>query len=130
MGTNSPYAHKRTDAGNSGGPVVDVKAWKAAQKAAAAGVANPEEEEKKVERQKRFAASGAAAACEASAKQALSAVTKSDKKNEVVKGFVNSIASQAKDKGTDEASGPPAAVPKGQYFEKTPRHRQLDPLPL
>jgi hypothetical protein len=114
-----------TDAGNSGGPVVDVKAWKAAQKAAAAGAGNPDEEESKAERQKRFATTGAAAACEASAKQALSAVTKSDKKNEVVKGFVNTIAAQAKDKTAEEASGPLAAVPKGQYFEKTPRHRQL-----
>jgi hypothetical protein len=106
--------------------VVDVKAWKAAQKAAAAGSSAPDEDEKKAERQKRFATSDAAAACDASAKQALSAVAKSDKKNEVVKGFVNTIAAQAKDKDktAEEASGPLAAVPKGQYFEKTPRHCQ------
>lgn len=117
--------------------MIDVKAWKAAQKAAAAGgdaAAGGGEDAKKAERQKRFAGeSPLAAACDASAKQALAAVSKSDKKGAVVKGFVGDIVGGAKGvkgeaataggKSKDAETAPLlAAVPKGEYFEKTPRH--------
>ncbi|KAJ1487389.1 hypothetical protein T484DRAFT_1786757 [Baffinella frigidus] len=104
-------------AGMSGGPVVDVKAWKAAQKAAAAGASggNAAEDEKKADRQKRFGAA-AGAACDASAKQALDTVKKSDKKGQVVKGFVAQLAGAAgggKDKQGGGGGGAAAAAGGG-----------------
>ena len=122
--------------------MIDVKAWKAAQKAAAAGGgggADAEEDAKKAERQKRFAGNSLAAACDESAKMALATVKKSDKKGEVVKGFVGELVGAAKGGGGGKDAGKGgveagkkkaaeeeapllAAVPKGQYFEKTPRH--------
>lgn len=88
------------------------------------------EDVKKAERQKRFNGGAAAAACDASAKMALETVKKSDKKGEVVKGFVSQLTGAAgggKDKqgggkgGTTATPGvagaagsvPVAAVPQG-----------------
>ena len=131
------HIYANANAGNSGGPVVDVKAWKAAQKAAASGKGD-EEKSSDRDRDPRATSKGTelAAACDASAKEALAAVNKSDKKGEVVKGFVNHIvASDASKSGTKmkESSGSSsslseageaklaAAAPKNFYAEKTPR---------
>jgi hypothetical protein len=136
------HIYSNANAGNSGGPVVDVKAWKAAQKAAAAAAAggskDEEEEANKQERVRRFAGTEAAKAVEASSKEALTAVTKSDKKGEVVKGFVSQLTGKdkaagspvgavgAKKKGESDGAaaaaggGLLAAAPQNTYFQKTP----------
>ena len=134
------HIYANANAGNSGGPVVDVKAWKAAQQAAAAAAAEDDkaDSDKTPDQSRSVKNPELAKACEASAKEALKAAAKAAKKGEIVKGFVGQMAAGSGSDGAKSAvsatqsgkavaaadTGEPklaAAAPKNVYAEKTPR---------
>ena len=97
-------------AGNSGGPEIDIKAWKAAQKAAATGdtADAPAKGGDKGGGKGGGKVTGgeAADACAAAAKQALKAVDgHGGKKENVVKGFVSTLTKGGSGAGAAGAGG-------------------------